>query len=268
MQSEFDRLLKDILLEMPVLICIAQPESGIVFCNKIAENLKNGLADGETFVKNLESAGDNHFTSLDGKWFQISTWDIDWVDGKKAIMYVGIDYSKMRDSEKILTETMYTDSLTGIYNRQLALDLLQSNINEMKTGGPVFTCCYLDINDLKYVNDNFGHAEGDEYILSVVSVIKGAIRQTDIFARMAGDEFLIIFPKCVSRIVENIMETVVNKLEVITATNENEIRYSISYGIYEANEQECPNVDQLLNTIDNKMYAMKKDYRKNNPQNR
>lgn len=65
--------------------------------------------------------------------------------------------------------------------------------------------CYCDLDHLKYVNDNHGHTEGDDYIRSFVEATQHHIRDDDVFARLGGDEFCIIFRDCQRATVEERM---------------------------------------------------------------
>ncbi|WP_406541485.1 GGDEF domain-containing protein [Clostridium ljungdahlii] len=85
------------------------------------------------------------------------------------------------------------DSLTGCYNRGMGLAFLDTELNAIKRNKSFFSICYIDVNGLKYVNDNFGHFEGDELLVMVCRFIKKVIRSNDILCRLGGDEFLIIF---------------------------------------------------------------------------
>jgi len=133
----------------------------------------------------------------------------------------------------------------------------------LQNGGEPFTVCFIDLNGLKEINDNYGHLNGDFFIITVVDVIKRAVRQTDIFARMGGDEFLILFPQCHYPVVENIMNNVTKNLDSFNATDTREEKYSISYGILEVRPETVALDPQLiLNTVDQRMYTMKDAYRR------
>ncbi len=201
----------------------------------------------------------DYSTSINGKWFRLSKINAISEAAATAYVLVGIDITEMIKSEKQLKENVYTDKMTGIYNRNGGLSLLQKQISEVKTGGE-FTVCYIDMNGLKKINDTYGHKEGDDYIMAVITTIKNSVRQSDIFARLGGDEFIVIFPHCSMRIVENIMASVNKKLETKSQSAANDVRYSISYGVMEVNSETNLDMEQILNYVDNKMYYMKEEY--------
>ena len=269
--KEVMRLIIGILDHFPAFVLAVDKNKDVLYCNAEAARVmgkdvqKNALdqllagydvdqADGKCTEFEIE---------MDNAWYKISAVKADWFDGRQAHLIMGVDITQIKHSEAAFMKSAKTDAMTGIHNRQSGLDFLEQAIRDVKNGGYQFTACYFDINDLKYTNDKFGHAEGDAYIQAVVAVVKNSIRQTDIFARMGGDEFLIIFPKCQYEVVDNIMSTVMTRFDVINDTSENKhIRYSISYGILEINEGIALETEYILNTLDDKMYKMKEAYKK------
>lgn len=69
------------------------------------------------------------------------------------------------------------DSLTGCYNRGMGLAFLDTELNAIKRNKSFFSICYIDVNGLKYVNDNFGHFEGDELLVMVCRFIKKSYKK-------------------------------------------------------------------------------------------
>lgn len=92
----------------------------------------------------------------------------------------------------ILENQATTDSLTGICNRRNFLELLQSKIQEAKRYGMPLALIFFDIDHFKQVNDTYGHEAGDTVLQELVRIVTDMIRQTDIFARFGGEEFVIL----------------------------------------------------------------------------
>jgi len=111
--------------------------------------------------------------------------------------------------EKRLKYLATTGTLTGIYNRGTELAILDSHIKAWEKNKEIFSICYIDINGLKYVNDNFGHLEGDELLVLTCKIIKESIRDCDILSRLGGDEFMIIFPQCDKHNADVAMERII-----------------------------------------------------------
>ena len=96
-------------------------------------------------------------------------------------------------------ERLYTlsiiDDLTQAYNRRHFIETAQAELARVKRYGEVFSIAVIDVDDLKKINDAYGHLAGDQLLRTISSVSKVSIRDTDTFARYGGDEFLVILPE-------------------------------------------------------------------------
>ncbi len=116
---------------------------------------------------------------------------------------------------------------------------------------------YLDIDELKEVNDEYGHSEGDFLICKTVEIIKKCKREADVLARVGGDEFVMILPDCskedASYVFERILEQFINynKLE------QKEYTVSFSFGLAEYSHLEILKVESLIQKADDDMYENK-----------
>ena len=99
---------------------------------------------------------------------------------------------KKRKREEKLEEKAYLDALTGIGNR----NLLVGKMKEFLEKSEKFVFCYCDLDHLKYINDTYGHEEGDWYLNHFVDIVQEQIRKKDLFARIGGDEFCIAIEEC------------------------------------------------------------------------
>lgn len=92
----------------------------------------------------------------------------------------------------ILENQATTDALTGIGNRRKFLEVLQAKILEEKRYGMPLALIFFDIDHFKRVNDTYGHDAGDCVLQELSAIVSSMIRQTDIFARFGGEEFVIL----------------------------------------------------------------------------
>lgn len=267
-----DKFFNYFLDTMPIFVCVADAKTKVpVYFNKLAADCLDNLSDDkkvefvedvirlDTMLKYCESNVDNGR----GRWYNMANKGVEWLDGQECILITGADHSHSITNEELLTVAAYTDGLTGIYNRRIGLEMLAKFVNELKIGAPAFTMCFVDIDDLKYVNDRCGHSAGDKYILTVVDLIKQSIRKTDVFARMGGDEFLVIFPKCRAEIVKSIMKEVSKMLDAVNDSNDPRTYYSISYGVLEVGPGDDRSMETLLKDAGAVMYEMKSIYKEN-----
>ncbi|PJA24236.1 MAG: hypothetical protein COX57_09535 [Alphaproteobacteria bacterium CG_4_10_14_0_2_um_filter_63_37] len=108
-----------------------------------------------------------------------------------------INVTRMKRAEMQVKELATHDPLTGLLNRTTGLAALdqQLKLERRRQTGPM-TLGYLDVVGVKQVNETYGHGEGDRLILNVCRVVQEAIRDSDTFCRLGGDEFLLLFPDC------------------------------------------------------------------------
>ena len=117
----------------------------------------------------------------------------------------------------------------------------------------------LDINDLKKVNDSYGHEMGDRLICYIVSHIKEQIEPKHRMVRMGGDEFLLIFQDADRSMVEELLVGSLKNIDETKPEVLNQIRVSFSYGIAEFREGDS--LEELLQNADKAMYQNKALYK-------
>lgn len=151
------------------------------------------------------------------------------------------------------------DEMTGILNRDFGVEELDKKFNQSISNGENMVICIVDIDELKGVNDKFGHHEGNELITNVAKVLKENIRKTDFIVRMGGDEFLIVFPKTERDAVDKIWNKILKLIQEVNQSNE-QYNVSISYGFYEFNKLSKNELtrNEFINKADKKMYKMKR----------
>lgn len=105
---------------------------------------------------------------------------------------VGREQRRARDAAIRLSTI---DSLTGLYNRTFFFAALDREIARGDRSGRAFCLLMLDLDDLKAVNDRFGHVAGDQVLRGVADVVRGGVRKIDVAARYGGDEFVALLPE-------------------------------------------------------------------------
>jgi len=99
---------------------------------------------------------------------------------------------KELDREKA---TARQDDLTGISNRRHLFESVQAELNRSQRYKRPFVIAYLDLDNFKAVNDQFGHHTGDRLLRAIAGCVKGQLRRTDLVGRWGGDEFLLLLPE-------------------------------------------------------------------------
>lgn len=105
---------------------------------------------------------------------------------------VGREQRRARDAAIRLSTV---DSLTGLYNRAHFFTALEREIARGDRSGRAFCLVMLDLDDLKAVNDRFGHVAGDQVLRSVADIVRSGVRKIDTAARYGGDEFVALLPE-------------------------------------------------------------------------
>ena len=99
---------------------------------------------------------------------------------------------RLRTANERLIEQVRTDALTGLASRRYALDLLDTELERFARYGSPVSVLLVDVDDFKRINDDFGHAVGDEALKAAARHIEKSLRKNDHAARYGGDEFLVI----------------------------------------------------------------------------
>ncbi|MGM0367021.1 MAG: PAS domain S-box protein [Actinomycetota bacterium] len=183
-------------------------------------------------------------------WAEISS-KVVYIEGKPAY-YEGIvrDITKRKRYEQELHYRSFHDSLTGLYNRAYFEEELERLNKKRQLPLSIIMC---DINNLKLVNDAFGHYKGDKLIKSAANILREACRTEDIIARWGGDEFVILLPQT----GEKILMDIVGRINSITKkTYSEEIPVSISIGVSTKKEL-ARDIKKILNQAENNMYKQK-----------
>ncbi len=174
---------------------------------------------------------------------------------------VSICLSNVMAHEK-LKLLAYWDPLTGLLNRRVMARVLEREIKRAERYGTPLSLVFLDLDDFKTVNDRYGHDLGDDLLKYVAKHLIEMIRETDIVARFAGDEFVIILPnttiketrKFVARLQSFFLKHPMN-IGVIS------MPISISSGISSTEDKAITDAASLLKKADQMLYQAKKKKR-------
>ena len=179
--------------------------------------------------------------------------------GPDEVVAIVRDVTSRKRLENQLLHQALHDAFTGLPNRRLFLERLDHAITRKKRNKSFdFAVLYLDLDRFKLVNDNFGHSFGDSFLKAVASKLKSCVREHDIIARLAGDEFAILIEDLAS--VEDchaVVARIEHALSEPVVIEDKEVQASVSTGI-----AVCDDVSQtandLLASADFAMYMAKK----------
>jgi diguanylate cyclase (GGDEF)-like protein len=157
-----------------------------------------------------------------------------------------------------LTYRSEFDALTDAHNRFSLDRALDRQVTKARSNASIFGLIYIDLDDFKQVNDDFGHHVGDLYLQEIAARLKRQLRPGDMLARLGGDEFAILVPDAHNR---RVVEEIARRLESCFAQQveieENSFSGSASVGIA-VYPEDGTSSDELLRTADAAMYVKKK----------
>jgi len=111
---------------------------------------------------------------------------------KPAFVAISLDVTAQNQKQEELESMAYYDALTGLPNRVLFSDRLKQMIARCRRSDSLLAVCFLDLDDFKPINDNFGHHVGDKLLVEVAKRIQFEIREEDTASRLGGDEFTLL----------------------------------------------------------------------------
>jgi diguanylate cyclase (GGDEF)-like protein len=189
------------------------------------------------------------------QFFSVALHPFSWHE-REALAFVFTDISSEKARLQRLEDIAYRDTLTKTYNRHFGMEVL----NEWITDKNKFIICFVDMDNLKYVNDKFGHAEGDNYILCVTEILREFSAEA-IVCRLGGDEFMLLVQNWDARPAEEHMERLRTCLISYNDKPGSFYIHSMSYGIVGVDELNTLSAGELLSVADEKMYAYKKEHK-------
>ena len=150
------------------------------------------------------------------------------------------------------------DALTGLYNRAFFVTVMEQEIRRSERMDRGFAVLMLDLDDLKPVNDTFGHQWGDRLIKAVADALRQTIRFTDAVARYGGDEFIVLLPETDASGAYIVAETLRRSIAELTLrASERTVRSSVSIGLV-TYPQDGVTIEQLVAAADVAMYESKR----------
>lgn len=167
------------------------------------------------------------------------------------------DIRKQKEKEEELKKRASNDKLTGVFNRRMGIIYLNKEIEYARDNDSNLSVCFLDVNNLKEINDNFGHSTGDKLLKQVAEIADKNIRENDAIARFGGDEFLLIFPGINAETADKIWQRIKDEFDKRNQSEEYEFEISVSHGIVECGQKCNLSADELINQADKKMYREK-----------
>ena len=201
------------------------------------------------FYKNINNPCEWNMKDKDNQYYHIVTINMEWQD-KPSFAHFIHDITQEKKEWDRLHQQAHIDALTQVGNRYYFQDEMQQFLNCKTTA----TLCYCDLDHLKYVNDNYGHDKGDQYICNFVEILKKNIQKEDIITRLGGDEFCILFKEGSEEFINNKMNTINEEF----SKQATDYPQSFSYGTIYIDGNEDTSLLKILQMADQRMYTLKR----------
>lgn len=208
-------------------------------------------SNGKVLLENYTWETRNPITD---KWYMVRDNIITWTDGKPAHLETAVDITYRKQFEEQLHLTASTDAMTKVYNRKYGHAKLLEVVEN--PGDSDHTLCFLDIDELKMVNDTLGHEAGDDLIVSTVQVILSSIRREDFLCRWGGDEFILML-FCDFDTAAKVMNKILFAIDHFNATAGKPFKLSLSHGEVAVPREGDISLEELVNKADELMYKNK-----------
>lgn len=239
----------------------------IQYCNKTAmEIFPNIESESASVMQKIKDAIlDGSSVSANNRVYTAEENDLIRDNKNFGKLYVLVDttesFEHFKKEKYNLQRELRIDPMTGLYNRNGMEHFSKILYEEALQNGKALFACICDMNGLKYINDNFGHKEGDRAIIKLSQIIKEAADKDDMAFRIGGDEFLIIGLKDNVDGAANEFRAKAEKA-IAAANQELNLPYKVdmSYGPLAKKITGSPNeFSDLLKRSDTLMYEMKKN---------
>lgn len=205
--------------------------------------------EGAVLEFSLEAEGQTHY-------YVVHSYPLNW-NGVTAKAFVVNDISADRALVKRLEVYAYQDTLTKLHNRFSGMRVLEKWLGEKRH----FTVCFADLDNLKFVNDTYGHSEGDQFII-------GAARQMEEFSpdtvacRLGGDEFMLLVPEYTAAGALARMKEISLNMQEMNLRDQKPYCFSISCGVVEVGPDNHYSASTILSLADERMYEDKRRKKK------
>jgi len=163
---------------------------------------------------------------------------------------------RLEKDNRHLRSLSITDELTGLYNKRFFNKQLKIEITRTKRTGEPFCLLIIDLDNFKSINDNLGHAKGDEFLAKISRKISHKTRPTDFSCRYGGDEFAAILPE--TSLPDGIIIAQRWRELILGVARQMKVQVSSSLGIDEFNTNSAISAEEFFNKVDQELYIAKR----------
>ena len=210
-----------------------------------------------------ETINDQHWLKIPDKEIYIDVLYSPYIEDNivTGVVVTARDITQTHELSEMLAYQASHDSLTGLINRREFELRLQRVLATIKTTKNQYVLCYMDLDQFKVINDNCGHAAGDELLQRLGKILKKNIRQRDTLARLGGDEFAAIIENCSLTQAHKIIKKILSAIESFRFVwNNKTYGIGVSIGLVPITRS-SGTINELLKQADAACYVAKNEGR-------
>ena len=164
------------------------------------------------------------------------------------------------ERHQFLRKASLTDDLTGVHNRRGFINLAEQQLRMARAQRTETSLmlAFVDIDDLKRINDRFGHEAGSDAICHAAQVLRHTFREIDVIGRLGGDEFGVLIVNPVKDSEATILRRVNDHIQELNQEKVNPYRVSLSIGLIQVDTKSAATIEDLIAKADDAMYEHKR----------
>jgi len=178
-----------------------------------------------------------------------------------AITVISQDVTELKHMEEDLRALSLKDDLTGLYNRRGFTTLAEQYLKMARRAKKGFFMLYADLDNLKLINDKFGHQEGDSVLTQIATILTDNYRESDVISRIGGDEFAVLPAACDGDNIDILVSRLHNKINSHNLLSNHVYKITLSVGTAYFDPANPYSLEKLLKKADEAMYEQKKKKR-------
>ncbi|MFH2077038.1 MAG: sensor domain-containing diguanylate cyclase [Pseudomonadota bacterium] len=216
------------------------------------KSLAPGSTGGEVEYRQIRPDGSLHW--MHDRWIVIT----DETGNPVTIAGIVRDNTERKRLEEEMREMSFRDQLTELYNRRGFITLTEQQLKAANRAQRPMRLTFIDCDDLKWINDTLGHEEGDKALVDTANVLRQTFRESDIVARIGGDEFAVLSIDATDMNPEAFSKRLQQRIDEYNEKESRPYKLAMSWGTAIYDPESPMSLDKLMSSADDLMYAQKK----------
>ena len=214
--------------------------------------IKTALETGEWSGEAVQRCKSGALVTAEGHWTLVRDDD----QQPTSFLVINTDITQRKAADERIRNLALYDPLTGLANRAQFTERLTAALARARAGGQPLAILFMDLNRFKEINDTHGHGIGDQVLITVGRRFQAVLREEEILARLAGDEFVVVAERADDAIAAIIAQRLTQSMADPVATHGHTFSVGISLGIA-VFPRDGADIDDLLKRADIAMYRAK-----------